>query len=74
MGCVVVSAPLPRNLFYRCSPVIELENWQLLHTFILNLLEMPEKMESISQQTKIWWNEYCSPEAMAKKTALLLER
>jgi len=74
MGCVVISAPLPRNLFYRGSPVIELENWQLLHTFILNLLEMPEKMESISRQTKIWWNEYCSPEAMAKKTAPLLVR
>jgi hypothetical protein len=74
MGCVVVSAPLPRNLFYRGSPLIELENWELLHTFILNLLEMPEKMESISQQTKIWWNEYCSPEAMAKKTLPLLER
>ena len=74
MGCVVISAPLPRNLFYRGSPVIELENWQLLHPFILNLLEMPEKMESISRQTKIWWNEYCSPEAMAKKTVPLLGR
>jgi hypothetical protein len=74
MGCVVVSALLPPNPFYIGSPIIQVKSWRDLHSSINKLLSDQKRLEMLSEQSTIWWKAKCSPEALANKTDMLLNR
>jgi hypothetical protein len=73
-GCVVISSSLPPNPFYRGGPVIQLKNWQLLRPLILNLIEDAESLGETSRLTRSWWENHCSPEALAQKITSVLKK
>jgi hypothetical protein len=72
LGCVIVSDKLPPNRFYKNSPLIQLEHWFDLFTTVQDLMNNQEKMYIISDKTLKWWNDICSPAAMARYTVNLL--
>jgi hypothetical protein len=72
-GCVVISALLPPNRFYKGSPIIQLSNWNELHAIVKKLLGNKNTFEELSSKTSIWWESQCSPKALAKEmTSILL--
>ncbi len=46
IGCVVISAPLPANRFYKDSPIIQLSDWSQLRPLLKHLLADPEELFS----------------------------
>lgn len=73
LGCVVISAPLPPNRFYKDSPIFQLEDWSELKPLLEDLLANPDKLLARHQATADWWNGVCSESAVADYMAGLLE-
>ncbi len=73
LGCVVISAPLPPNRFYKGSPILQLEDWSELKPTITRLLENPAELRLRHQATVDWWNQVCSESAVADYMAEVLE-
>jgi hypothetical protein len=74
LGCVVISAPLPPNLFYKDSPIIQLEDWSKLKPLLKDLIDHPEKLQQIHQATVDWWDSRCSEASVATYMAAILEK
>jgi hypothetical protein len=74
LGCVVISAPLPPNRFYKGSPILQLEDWSELKPLLENLLAHPDKLLAHHQATVDWWNNICSETAVAGYMAEVLEQ
>jgi hypothetical protein len=72
LGCVVISAPLPPNRFYRNSPIIELDDWSELKLTVTRLLANPEELHELHQRTLEWWTTRCSESAVAKYMAQII--
>jgi len=72
LGCVVISEPLPKNRFYRGSPIIELSDWNDLVPLINDLLGDPESLLAVHQATSNWWKSVCSESAVAGHIASVL--
>lgn len=72
LGCVVVSAPLPANLFYKDSPIIQLEDWSKLKPLIADLLADSDKLCRLHRETTVWWEQNCSETAVARFMADVL--
>lgn len=68
MGCIIISDCLPPNRLYSGSPIIQLERWSDLSLEVNRLLGSPQEMLDISTRMTRWWEDVCSPEAMAKYT------
>ncbi|SHN02819.1 hypothetical protein SAMN04488057_105306 [Cyclobacterium lianum] len=64
-GCVIISEPLPATPFYKESPIIQIENWDVGKVVIQSLLKDEDTMERIHEQTRKWWLEKCSEKATA---------
>lgn len=45
LGCVVISAPLPPNRFYRGGPILELDDWSKLLPVVRDLLADPGELQ-----------------------------
>lgn len=73
LGCVVISAPLPPNRFYKDSPILQLEDWSELKPTLARLLENPDELRHRHQATVDWWNRVCSETAVADYMAEVLE-
>lgn len=73
LGCVVISAPLPANRFYQDSPILQLEDWSGLKPLLNSLLNDPERLRSLHQETVSWWNHRCSESAVARYMAGVLQ-
>lgn len=73
LGCVVISAPLPPNRFYKDSPIIQLQDWSELKPLLEDLLANPDKLLARHQATVDWWNRVCSETAVADYMAGVLE-
>jgi len=74
LGCVIITAPLPDNIFYKKSPMIVIKDWSNFHQTIADLIANPDKLEKIHQETVIWWDNYCSETAVAIYMANILRR
>lgn len=72
LGCVVISAPLPENRFYKDSPIIQLQDWSELKPLLSDLLANPAKLFRLHEATVEWWKEHCSETALADYMASLL--
>jgi len=66
LGCVIISAPLPDNRFYKNSPIIQLEDWSTLTDTLSNLLSEKAALMKIHEATKLWWDQMCSEMAIAR--------
>ncbi|MEO7098024.1 MAG: hypothetical protein ABI162_01590 [Luteolibacter sp.] len=73
LGCVVISAPLPPNRFYKGSPIIELQDWSELKPLLKDLLSHPDKLRQKHEETVAWWDRMCSEHAVADYMARVLE-
>lgn len=65
LGCVVISAPLPLNRYYKDSPIIQLEDWSALMPLLMDLIDNPEKLEKLHLATVEWWQTVCSETQVA---------
>jgi hypothetical protein len=72
LGCVVISAPLPPNRFYKDSPIIQLRDWSELKPLISRLLTDPDELYDLHQRTAAWWQECCSEAAVADYMAAMI--
>jgi hypothetical protein len=72
LGCVVISAPLPPNRFYKDSPIIQLKDWSELKPVLTDLLSDPARLRGLHEATVAWWKSRCSEEAVAEYMANLL--
>lgn len=72
LGCVIVSAPLPRNRFYEGSPIIQLDDWSELLPLLRHLLANPSELRQHHEATVDWWNKTCSEAAVADYMAEII--
>jgi hypothetical protein len=68
-GCVVIAARQLPSWFSEGWPVIELDDWGELKDLADGLLADDKKLQDLSQQTRAWWEEKCSEEAVAQYMA-----
>ena len=73
LGCVVISAPLPPNRFYRGSPIIEIQDWSMLRPVLADLLADPEELRIRHEATVSWWRNMCSERAVTEYMAKIIE-
>jgi hypothetical protein len=73
LGCVVISAPLPPNRFYKDSPIIQLQDWSELKPLLKDLLSNPEELRLRHEATVDWWDRKFSEAAVADYMASVLE-
>jgi len=73
LGCVVISAPLPPNRFYKESPIIQLQDWSELKPLLEDLLAHPDRLLALHRATVDWWNRVCSETAVADYMAEILD-
>lgn len=64
-GCVVIAARQLPTWFTEGGPVIEIDDWTDLKGLADDLLSNEGKMQEISLQNRVWWEEKCSEEAVA---------
>lgn len=72
LGCIIITAPLPDNRFYRNSPMIVLDHWADLRPTIDRLLANTEEMMRLHLATSDWWNNRCGEQALAHHVAGVL--
>lgn len=72
LGCVLISAPLPPNRFYKDSPIIQLQDWSELKPLLNNLLSAPHELQRLHEATVNWWARMCSETAVADYMAAVL--
>lgn len=68
-GCIVI---VPRQLpaWYNSGwPIIELDDWSELKLIANSLLNDLGKLQELSVQTRLWWENKCSEEAVARYIA-----
>ena len=65
-GCVILSEKKPDVWYYEDAPHVEIESWNELPEILDELLSDPDKLEEIRLRTLKWWEEKCSPSAVAK--------
>lgn len=65
VGCVIISETLPDIYFYKNSPIIQVENWNVGLKLVKELIDNPEKLERMQVEGLEWWDQRCSEHAMA---------
>ncbi|WP_416670498.1 exostosin domain-containing protein [Egbenema bharatensis] len=73
-GCIVVTEALPDRWFYTDSPAIQINNWNELETILSNLLNHPDRLQSLHQASLNWWKDYCSETAVGQYMAQCLNQ
>ena len=64
-GCVVVAARQLQSWFTNDWPVIEIDDWGELKDVASEILNDNQRLQEISEKTRLWWKENCSEEAVA---------
>ncbi len=72
LGCIVLACQMPPNRFYNGSPIDQLPAWSQLPATLNRLAKDPNTQQRLHNETRAWWKNVCSPEAMAAYTAPLL--
>jgi hypothetical protein len=68
-GCVVVSEKLPDFWFLRGAPIIQVDDWVDLPDVVHGLQADPGRMRSLHERSLRWWQDVCSPAAVAARVA-----
>jgi Glycosyl transferases group 1 len=64
-GCVVIADKQPQKWYYDTVPAIFVEDWSELESIVTNLLEDPKQLNTLSQQSLLWWKSEAAPYAVA---------
>ena len=73
-GCVLITEQLPDFWFYHGAPVVRVSDWSQLQPLLENLLSDPEKLRRMHFQSRGWWRDVCSPQALGRYMAHQLNR
>jgi hypothetical protein len=65
-GCIVLAERLPIKRQYCGSPIFEIGNWSNGFKVIEELLADPERLNSVSKNSRDWYLNHFSPKAVAK--------
>ncbi|OKH43886.1 hypothetical protein NIES30_24035 [Phormidium tenue NIES-30] len=65
-GCVTIVESLPDRWFYNGAPIIQIGSWQNLEPVLTRLLNDPELLQTLHQQTLDWWETKCSEKAVGR--------
>ena len=68
-GCAVIAARQLPTWFTEGWPVIEIDDWGDIKDVADALLSDEKRLQDISNQTRLWWEEKCSEEAVAQYMA-----
>lgn len=74
LGCVIMSAPLPDNRFYKGSPIVIVRDWSDFHRIYQEITSDPARLAEIHQATCDWWRDVCCERAVATHVAGILEK
>ena len=72
-GCVVLNTGVPPTEFYNKAPYVKLDDWNQLVEAMDMLLSNEKRMEEMSQKSKEWYQEFCSPESICDLIVSKLE-
>ena len=65
-GCVIITEPLPKRWYYRNAPVIQISGWSELPATLQALACDPERIRELAVQTRHWWDNCVSEQAIAR--------
>jgi len=65
-GCVIIAEFLPSRWFYSGAPIIQIGSWQNLERVLTKLLNDPELLQTLHEQTLDWWETKCSEKAVGR--------
>ena len=68
-GCIVISEKLPNTLWYRNSPIIQVDNWDMGLRTARDLINKPDALKELSHRSSKWWKSVCSEPAVANYMA-----
>lgn len=74
LGCIILSAPLPDNVFYKGSPIVIVEDWSNFHRIYQELSGNPERLLEVHRATCDWWRNVCCERAVAAHVRGILEK
>lgn len=64
-GNIIISCALPETWYFENFPGIQVEDWAALENILPTLLADPEKMLRLHEETKSYYQRYCSEQAVA---------
>ncbi len=64
-GCIVIANRQLPAWYLDGWPVIELDDWQGFGKIVEDILGDEMRLQDLSEQNRTWWQNYCSPEAVA---------
>jgi hypothetical protein len=71
-GNVIISDKLPDTWYFKDSPIIQIEHWSQLRGVVNTLLSDGDRLIEIQKETIAWWENHCSPKAVASYMATKL--
>ena len=63
-GCVPVCVNQPNVDFYRVAPYFSINSWAHIEEFIQSAVKQEEEVKFLSEQAKLWYKHFCSPEGL----------
>jgi len=63
-GCIPVCVNQPSVDFYRVAPYFSISSWAHVEEFIQSLVKQEEEIKFLSEQAKLWYKHFCSPEGL----------
>ena len=64
-GCAVIAARQLPAWYIDGWPVIEVDDWRGLGNLVEELLSDEVRLQELSDKNMVWWQEHCSPDAVA---------
>ena len=63
-GCIPVCVNQPSVDFYRVAPYFSISSWAHVEEFIQSVVKQEEEIKFLSEQAKLWYKHFCSPEGL----------
>lgn len=73
-GAIPISKPLPDVFYYRGAPIYQVEEWAMVDGLLETLFQNPEHAMQIQKKALQWWENVCSPHAIATYMADRIQR
>jgi hypothetical protein len=64
-GCVVIADKQPQKWYYDTVPAVFVEDWSELEKIIMHILNDPQELKMLSEQSLLWWKSEAAPMAVA---------
>lgn len=72
-GCVVVTGPLPPYPYLNHLPAVRVDHdWRNFSEKVFAILQKPEQLQDLQTRSLAYYDQYCSPEAVAEQMACVI--